>query len=410
MDALRGGSTGNNSCLPRCPNCRPRSGRRQTADNFLTGPPFTLDQVIRLIGQEAIPLRRRKEAIDNRGVDFAVSPAIGARLKAAGAPEDLLDLIKAKAKLQPAPPATPKPPAAGSIEVTCAPAECEVALNGARSGTTNNGTIELAGIAPGNYVVDLTREGYIARQSTIAVESGKTATVSATLDPSRETLEVIGRALFQKMQQALGGEDALKELSAVQAAGSATVLTSDGKSVRWTLHLRTRADKALFQASAAAVTHEVLFSGSEFTAGKGLKGQEALELPTAFGLVRDNLITALMSRLDKQQYKMLAGDAQSAGGSEYALTAEGGTDKISIGLDSDSRPQRARITTETGMGSLLITYSGYTQVGHAWFPKAIQVKPDGQQRGVEVHFDNVELDTKPADLKLKGGFFSSLYK
>ena len=383
----------------------------KTGDSFLSGAPFTLEQVIRMIGQDAIPLRRRKEAIENRGVDFSMSSAVVARLKAAGATEEVLDLIQSKAKPLPPPPAPPKPPAQGSVSITCAPAECDVALNGAPQGTTNNGALELSRIAPGSYAIDLTRAGYVTRQNPLTVEAGKTATVSATLDPTRETLESFGTALFQKMLQALGGEAAMNELGAIQAAGSTTILTSDGRSIRWTLRMRTRGDKALFQATAGAVTHEVLFTGSEFAASKSLKGQDALELPTAFGLIRDNQLASLMSRLNKQQYKILAADAQPASGAEYALTAESGTDKIAIGLDGNLRPLRAHITTETGMGSLLITYSGYSQVGHAWLPKNMQVKPDGQPRGVEVNFDSVDLDTKSkdSDLKIKGKLFSNLY-
>ncbi len=310
----------------------------KTGDSFLSGAPFTLEQVMRIIGQDAIPLRRRKEAIENRGVDFSMSPATVARLKAAGATEDVLDLIQSKAKPLPPPAAPPKPPAQGSVSITCAPAECEVALNGEARGATNNGALELSGIAPGSYAIDLTRSGYVTRQNTLTVEAGKTATVSATLDPTRETLESFGTALFQKMLQALGGEAAMNELSTIQAAGSATVLTSDGRSIRWTLRMRTRGDKALFQATAGAVTHEVLFTGSEFAASKSLKGQDALELPTAFGFIRDNRVTALISRLDTQHYKILAADAEPASGAEYALTAESGTDKISIGLDGDLAP------------------------------------------------------------------------
>lgn len=383
----------------------------KTGDSFLSGAPFTLEQVLRIIAQDAIPLHRRKEAMENRGVDFSMSAAVVARLKAAGATEDVLDLIKSKAKPLPPPPEPPKPPAQGSVSITCAPAECEVALNGAPRGATNNGALELSGIAPGSYAIDLTRSGYVTRQNTLTVEAGKTATVSATLDPTRETLETFGTALFQKILQALGGEAAVNEFSTLQAAGSASILTSDGRSIRWTLRMRTRGDKALFQATAGAVTHEVLFTGSEFTASKSLKGQDALELPTAFGFVRDNQLASLISRLNKQQYKILAADAQPVSGAEYALTAESGTDKISIGLDANLRPLRVHISTETGMGSLLITYSDYSQVGHAWFPKSMQVKPDGQPRGVEVHFDSVDLDTKSkdSDLRIKGKLFSNLY-
>jgi len=383
----------------------------KTGDAFLTGAPFTLEQVIRIIGQDAIPLRRRKEAIENRGVDFSMSPAVVARLKAAGAPEDVLNLVKSKAKPAPPPPEPPRPPAQGSVSINCAPAECEVALNGASRGSTNNGALELASIAPGNYAIDLARAGYVTRQNTVTVEAGKTAAVSATLEPTRETLETFGNALFQKVVRALGGQEAMKELSTMQAAGSATVLASDARTVRWALRMRTRGGRALFQATAGALTHEVLFTGSEFTASKSLKGQDALELPTTLGLIHDNQVMALMSRLDMPQYKILAAASDPVAGAEYALTAESGTDKISVGLDSDMRPQRVHITTETGIGSLVITYSDYSQVGHAWYPKSMQVKPDGQQRGVEVHFDSVDLDTKSKDgeLRLKGRLFSNFY-
>ncbi len=383
----------------------------KTADSFLTGSPFTLDQVIKVIGQDAIPLRRRKEAIQNRGVDFSMSADAVARLKAAGATEEVLDLIKSKARPAPPPPEPPKPPPVGSIGATCTPAECEVSVNGTPRGSTAGGVLKLDGLAPGNYLVDFSRPGYINRQDSVAVEAENTAPVTATLEPTRETQETFGAALFQKVLQAVGGEQGLGALATLQATGSATILTSDGRSIRWTLRMRTRAGHTLFQAKAGAVEHEVLFTGNEFTAGKSLKGQDALELPTAFGFIRDNEVAALISRLDKQQYKMLAAQAEPVPGAEFALIAEGGTDKISIGLDADLRPQRVRIATETGMGSLLITYSGYSQVGQAWYPKSMQVKAEGKQHGVEVRFDTVEPDTKSkdSDFKLKNKVFANFY-
>jgi PEGA domain-containing protein len=381
------------------------------ADSFLTGAPFTLDQVIKVIGQDAIPLRRRKEAIQNRGVDFSMTEDAVARLKAAGASEEVLDLIKSKARPAPPPPEPPKLPAVGSIGVTCEPAECEISVNGAPRGSTTGGALTLDGLAPGSYTIDFSRPGYVSRQDSVAVVADGTAPLAATLEPTRETQETFGAALFQKMLQALGGEQGLNALATLQATGSATILTSDGRSIRWTLRMRTRTGHALFQAKAGVVEHEVLFTGNEFTASKSLKGQDALDLPTAFGIIRDNEVVALMSRLNKQQYKMLAGQAEPVAGAESALIAEGGTDKISIGLDADLRPQRVQITTETGIGSLLITYSSYSQVGQAWYPKSMQVKAEGKQHGAEVRFDTVEQDTKSkdSDFKLKNKVFANFY-
>src|SRR6266404_3863224 len=70
----------------------------KNADPFLVGPPFTLDQTLKLVGQDAIPLRRRKEAIQARGVDFSWSPETINKLKSAGAADDMIELLKTKAK------------------------------------------------------------------------------------------------------------------------------------------------------------------------------------------------------------------------------------------------------------------------------------------------------------------------
>ncbi|MBZ5611198.1 MAG: PEGA domain-containing protein [Acidobacteriia bacterium] len=379
-------------------------------DPFLSGAPFTLDQTLNLLRQDAIPLRRRKEAIQSRGVDFSWSQETIEKLKATGASAELLELIESKARPAPAPPA-PKPAPVGSISLKCAPTECNVAVNGHAVGSTLSGTLELARLAPGKWVVDLSKNGYISRQSSVLVDENKTATVSAVLEPDRTTEETFGTELFRKMVQALGGEDGIQELGSVEAAGSATILTRDGTNIRWSLRMRNRPDRGIFQAKAGKVAHEVMFSGNEFMASKSLKGQDALELPADFGYLRDNQPAALIARLEKPRYKMVAKRVDPEAGGEFVLFAEGGTDKISIGLDSDMRPQRVRIETETGVGSLLITYSDYVQTGQAWYPKSMQAKPDGQPHGIQVHFDTVELNLKfkDSDFKLKGGIFSNFY-
>src|SRR5258706_2470648 len=66
---------------------------KKASDTFLNGPPFTFEQILRVIREKAIPPRRQKEAIQNRGVDFSVSTANLVQLEAAGAAPDLLELI-----------------------------------------------------------------------------------------------------------------------------------------------------------------------------------------------------------------------------------------------------------------------------------------------------------------------------
>jgi hypothetical protein len=388
----------------------PKPGHGKKADPFLTGDPFTLDQVLVLLKQDAIPMRRRREAIENRGIAFVLSSDTLSKLESAGASDEILDVIKSKAKPAAASPAAPKAVAKGSLNLTCAPAECQVSLNGTSIGPTSGGVLEATGLTPGKWVIDFSKEGFAGNQSTVLVEAAKSAAVAVTLDPDRAAREAFGAHLYQKMIRAIGGEDGLKTLGSVQAVGSTTLWGRDGKSVRWTLLMRNRSDRGLFQAKSGRLLHEVMFSGSEFKASKNLKGDEALELPTDFGLIRDYQLPALMTRLQSSGYKLVADHPDPTASDEFVLFAEAGTEKISVALDSNLRPERVKITTAAGLGSALVTYSDYIQSGNAFYPKTMQIKPDAQQQGIEVRFDTVELNpnlTDP-DYKLRGKPFVDL--
>jgi hypothetical protein len=120
-------------------------------------------------------------------------------------------------------------------------------------------------------------------------------------------------------------------------------------------------------------------------------------------MIRDNQLPALIARLQGPNYKLVANHPDPAG-EDYAIVAESGTEKISIGLDAELLPQRVRIATDAGIGSALIIYSDYIRNGDAFYPKTMLIKPDGQQRGIEVRFDKVELNPnlKDADYRLRG--------
>jgi hypothetical protein len=378
---------------------------KKSSDSFLSGDPFTLDQILLLLKQDAIPLRRRKEAIENRGVAFAMSNDTVLKLQSAGASDDILDVIKSKAPPVPPPPvAAPKPVAKGMLALSCAPLECQVSLNGSSIGATAGGKLEVAGLTPGNWTVEFTKEGFASRQNIVMVEPAKSTALAATLDPDRAAREAFGKQLFLKVIASLGGEDGLKTLGSVQARGSTTLWGHDGTSVRWTLLMRNRTDRALFQAKSGRILHEVMFEGSEFKASKNLTGNDALQLPTDFGMIRDYQLPALIARLQGSAYKLMADHPDAVAGEDYSIVAESGTDKISIGLDSNFHPQRVKIATDTGIGSVLITYADYIHNGSSYYPKTMMIKPDGQQQGIEVRFDNVELNPnlKDPDYRLRG--------
>ena len=378
---------------------------KKTEDTFISGAPLTFEQVLKFAGQDAIPLHRRKEAILNRGVDFSLTSDQTERLKAAGASDEILKAIRSKAKPVVAVvlPPPPKKDPMGTVLLTCAPAECDISLDGTAIGPTLEGRLELKK-KPGRLVIDFNEKGYIGHQATVAVEADRTMPVSAVLEPSRATLEAFGADLLKKVVQAVAGQDGLRELTTVQATGSLTVWSNGGASVRWTLFMRNNPDRALFQAKAGAILHEVAFNGSEFTASKNLKGQDALDLPTDLGFIRDYQVSAVLARVSNPGFKIVANHPTPAPDEEYPLVAENGTEKISIGLDNNLRPQKVRISTTTGVGSALISYSDYFQGEKAFYPKTVQIKPDGSPHGIDVRFDTVDLSPKlnAADYKLRG--------
>ena len=373
-------------------------------DPFLNGAPFTFEQLQRLLGENAIPYRRRRDAVQARGLSFTPSPEQIEKLKSAGASEDMLKLIKSSVKPNVASVSAPPKPL-GGLALTCAPLECEITLNGTALGSTQSGTMEVKEIAAGNWTIDFKKAGYIGSQSTARIDADKTTPVSVVLEPDRKTQEAFGAELFGKVLSAIGGEDGIKELDSIQAVGSTTVGTRDGKNLRWTLAMRNKQDRALFQVRAGdGVLHEVAFAGSEYKVSKHVKGQDVQDLPTDFGLIRDYQLSALIRRLKDTQFKMVANHNLPVAGDEFALVAEGGTEKIFIGLAENLRPQRVRITTATGVGSAIVTYSDYVLLEKALYPRTVQIKPDGWQQGIDVRFDKVELSAnlKDNDYKLKG--------
>ena len=101
---------------------------------------------------------------------------------------------------------------------------------------------------------------------------------------------------------------------------------------------------------------------------------------------------------------MRANHATPFPGDEFNLFAEEGTETISIALDKDLLPQRVRIVTATGVGTRSINYSDYVKAGKAFYPRSLQIKPDGWQHGIDARFDRVQLNPNldEKDYRLKG--------
>ena len=175
--------------------------------------------------------------------------------------------------------------------------------------------------------------------------------------------------------------------------------------------MRNRPDRALLQVQGGGgVLHELAFVGSQFNTSKGLKGNDARELPTLFGMLRDRQLAGLIGLLSTPKFKMVTNQEVTAGGRDLVLTAEGSTQTITIGVDNDLRPAQVKFRTATGLGSEIVTYSDYIQQGKVYYPKSMQIKPDETPRGIGILFDRVEVapKLKDTDYNLRGKAIPSL--
>ena len=389
---------------------------KKAADPFLTGPPFTFEQILRLIHQSTIPVRRRKDAIQQRGLAFLLSSEGVDKLKAAGTSDELLEAIKSKAiaasaycPVSPPPPQAPptpplsKRPPEGRLAIRCAPGECEISLNNIPRGSTHDGLLEVAELPVGQWTIAFKKSGYLDRQAGVAVEPDGTASISEVLSPNRATQEALGAELFQKVVQAIGLQDAAREQLAVEAAGTTTTWTSEGRSVRLLLWMRNQPERALFQIKAGRGLREVAFNGTQYTTSKRLKAQDALQLATDAGLIRDNQLSALIARLRSSQFKMLADHDTPAPGERLGLIAEGGAEKITLTLGDDLLPYEIQMVTATGAASRIVSYTDYSKFEGISYPRSMQIKPEGSKNSLDVHFDNVRINStvNASDYKLK---------
>lgn len=376
----------------------PPAAKRE--DTFLNGPPFTLEQLENLVRGGAVPARRLREAVQNRGVDFPMAAGNAARLKAAGASDDLLELVRAHSPKPPEPPPPPKP---ARISVKCGPPECEVSLNGGQFVSSQGGVFEVPQIPAGKVVIDFRKEGFTTAQRVMVLDPGATGTDSVTLSPDPVEREKFGAGIWQAVLQSLGGEDALKAAATMEGLGTVTLPSTNGAE-RWNVLLRIIPGKALFQLRAAKVFHEILFEGTSYSVSKSLKGEEAVRLAADLGAIRESLLPTLLNRLKTRKYRLVSATRVPQPSEEFAVRAESPAETISIGLDAAYQPVKAKIETPTGLGSRLVVYSGYAKHGAVDFPSELQVKALSAPSAALVHFDSLTLKAplKETDFVLRG--------
>ncbi|MDQ6676035.1 MAG: hypothetical protein M3Z09_01920 [Acidobacteriota bacterium] len=366
--------------------------------------PFTLERILgRLqeVAKKEYPEAALIRKIEKDGIDFVSTPQNLSRLTDAGASASLLELVKHLAPVPaPPPPPIPKPDPTGTVQVTCAPAECLIALGGKGGTATSGGKLIRRGVAPGEVPIDISKEGFLPFSGAVKIIPNGTSFVTVELKPSLSKKQEWGTQLKDKAEQALGGESGLKQTRSVLSSGEATIWGRNGNKYASSLEMLLRIpDKAFFRARAGkASTYEVEFLPT-FRAKSNLPEQEARDLEAGLRLLRKYQIAAVFERISQPWIRLIADSDNPRDGAEFR--AKSSAEDLIIVLDSNRRPKEVREDLPFGEG-IRALYSAYQSRDNAYFPTRISILwPGSPKQGISVQFQNFEFNP---DRKKDGGY------
>ena len=150
--------------------------------------PLTEGEIIRLL-QGKVPPERVESLARDRGVSFEMTAAVERDLRAAGATDELLQILREVAsKSAPPAPAPPQPaPAAPTLLVIQSkPGEAQVYVDDIFSGkTSSEGVLKIPNLAPGGHQLRLTLEGHDDFEQHLDLPAGETTRYTFVLAASK---------------------------------------------------------------------------------------------------------------------------------------------------------------------------------------------------------------------------------
>ncbi len=339
------------------------------------------------------------KVIEKRGVSFYPAPADVATLKAAGATDAEILLIEEKgAKFKPVVVAPPKPTTAGPLTLTCAPAECVIAINGKPEGQTQGGVKKIASVPLGltsTVFVDFTKDGYIGQQAMVPLKANSPVARAVTLAPTEATRAKFGGMLLAAALAKLGGEKGSKDAAEITASGRASLFVSGGQGTEWSVVAKLKApvEMASLDLEGAGTKWWVSLKGSDtkFGGSGKLKGTPlALETEKLVQQYRDFQPAALLRSFIAGKYQMLS-DSPAADPSEgAAFKASSSSESYTVTVAPSGLPQKVLFESASGLGSgLQVIYADYVAVGAAKVPRDMEITAHGE-RGAKFVFDSVK--------------------
>jgi hypothetical protein len=382
---------------------RPATGTNRSAKSG----PLNLDEakdLVSAIKSGGIEFEKRVIGIiQGRGVSFFDEATNLSALRDSGATEEVIAVIK---KIAP-----PRPITTGALAVRCAPAECEIKVNGKLIGTTTDGQLMLVALAAGDVTVDFAKEGYEPQHKAAKVTAGKMSEASATLEPTSVTKAENGKRLLSLMLNALGMDSGAKDFPPMTGSGSITSY-ADGKQSDWNFDLGVGSSTLIeMRAGSSAGNVNYLCSGqrcSERKKGhfpllgsKSVQPAVAVTLETNLRAFAQYHLGPVLQSLVAPSVRLEATTASDKPEADQHLRAELSDSVYSLTLGPDLLPTVVEYESKMGLGSgLRILFGDYGNITGDEKPKSGSVLryprhttirlPDGEKHGIEVKLDKVE--------------------
>ncbi len=345
--------------------CPLLAAQEKKAD-FLAGPALTYADLQKAVG--VVFDGRLKQAVEKRGINGAVTDAQLAQLRAAGASPALLDAIRAKARPEPSPAPNASTRPTSRLTLQCAPAECEVLLNGKPVGSTREGMLELAGLTPGEAIVDFRRPGYLTEQIVVSLEPNTARVRAIRLTPDVETMRKAGRELFRKLTERMASTP---EPTPLTMTGTA-ILWTEGKRSDWQLTgaVQPAAQSAFLEIQGAGLKWRATVKGAvvKSDGSRKLKGDAvAMEMEKLVRIFSSCQPAELMKRFSAPGTAYLAMEARPDERNRQ-LKVQNGSETALIIVAPDGTP--LRIDTD----GWELTWADFERLDSGLYPRTFSVR------------------------------------
>lgn len=355
--------------------------------------PFTLPQTLEYARDlsNSKPLARQQlyRQYESKGIDFKATSDILKRIKLAGADDEFLNVIT---KLGAPPPPPPPPVINGSVEVSCAPAECDVAINKQPPVSTVSGKFVFEGVPAGEVTLSFSKAGYIGVPKQVKVQPGARASAAATLEENGETRAKNARALLARVWDVLGAGDRGAALQQVTASGTVSLFDLNGKETLWNVtakvpssfELQLPSGKQAFKFLCDPSCHIGKSSGNPF-AGRGKASIDPEEVSILLAKLRTVQLGNMISRLTSPEVRLMSTEAKPSGDRTFVL--EGNDESYELEVGPSLLLNHVFVKAKYGGEVYQVTYGDYVKLSEsAQYPRRTEYRMQTNKRAVKIEF------------------------